>query len=158
MYYIKGYGAVLYFTKLEDTNVDGKVLSIPGLRDRAYIQIGNVLVGVLDRTKSTELKINLPDNEDLALVILVENTGRLCYGDDLLDSKVLISLSQLMTRRFLIFSFQGILSDVILDGKVITNWVQCLSKYFFPLVSFFLIHYLEKKLSFNKIKVLPTKY
>lgn len=158
MYYIKGYGAVLYFTKLEDTNVDGKVLSIPGLRDRAYIQIGNVLVGVLDRTKSTELKINLPDNEDLALVILVENTGRLCYGDDLLDSKVLISLNQLMTVRFLIFSFQGILSDVILDGKVITNWVQCLSKYFFPLVSFFLIHYLEKKLSFNKIKVLPTKY
>ena len=77
MYYInKGYGAVLYFTKLEDTNVDGKVLSIPGLRDRAYIQIGNVLVGVLDRTKSTELKINLPDNDDLALVILVENNGR----------------------------------------------------------------------------------
>ncbi len=83
----------MYFATLEDPNVDGKVLSIPGLRDRAYIQIGNVLVGVLDRTNRTELKINLPNNDDISLAILVENTGRLCYGDDLLDSKVQIPLS-----------------------------------------------------------------
>lgn len=87
---IKGYGVVLYFRLLDDANVDGKVLSIPGLRDRAYIQIGSNLVGILDRVNSTELKINLPNNKDKSLVILVENTGRLCYGDDLLDAKVRI--------------------------------------------------------------------
>ena len=43
---LKGYGAVLYSHALEDANVDGKILSIPGLRDRAYVQIGNTL-GIL---------------------------------------------------------------------------------------------------------------
>jgi len=38
----KGLGFVLYYTELKDTNVDGKILTIPGVRDRAYIQIGSV--------------------------------------------------------------------------------------------------------------------
>ena len=38
----KGLGFVLYYTDLKDTNVDGKILTIPGVRDRAYIQIGSL--------------------------------------------------------------------------------------------------------------------
>ena len=96
--------------------VDGKVLSIPGIRDRGYVQIGDVnikkfssffyyynykdliyflkykkkvSVGVLYREgKQTELKISLKDNASLDLYIIVENMGRLNFGDDYLDSKV----------------------------------------------------------------------
>lgn len=78
----------MYYANLDDPNVDGKIISILGIRDRAYVQIGYTLVGVLDRVNKTELKINLKDNQDPTLIIIVENTGRLCYGDDLLDSKV----------------------------------------------------------------------
>jgi len=63
-------------------------LSILGIRDRAYVQIGFTFIGVLDRVNGTELKINLKNNQDPILMIIVENTGRLCYGDNLLDSKV----------------------------------------------------------------------
>ena len=33
---------MLYATTLDDPNVDGKILSIPGIRDRGYVQIGDV--------------------------------------------------------------------------------------------------------------------
>ena len=38
----KGYGFVMYTTYLDDPNVDGKLLSVPGIRDRGYVQIGSV--------------------------------------------------------------------------------------------------------------------
>ena len=34
---------MLYSTVLDDPNVYGKVLSIPGIRDRGYVQIGTVI-------------------------------------------------------------------------------------------------------------------
>jgi len=40
----KGLGFILYYTELKDTNVDGKILTISGVRDRAYIQIGSVII------------------------------------------------------------------------------------------------------------------
>ena len=46
-------------------------------------------VGVLYRgTNTTELTIDLKDNDSTELYIIVENMGRLNFGDDLLDSKV----------------------------------------------------------------------
>ena len=38
----QGYGFILYSTTLSNPNVYGKVLSIPGIRDRGYVQIGSV--------------------------------------------------------------------------------------------------------------------
>jgi hypothetical protein len=38
----QGYGFILYKTTLDDPNVDGKILSIEGIRDRGYVQIGDV--------------------------------------------------------------------------------------------------------------------
>jgi beta-galactosidase len=84
----QGYGIVMYSANLPTSNVNKKVLSIPGIRDRAYIQIGNKFVGVLDRLKE-KLTINLVNNTFVDLRILVENSGRLNYGNNLLDTKVL---------------------------------------------------------------------
>jgi hypothetical protein len=38
----QGYGFIMYTTTLDNPNVDGMVLSIPGIRDRGYVQIGSV--------------------------------------------------------------------------------------------------------------------
>jgi hypothetical protein len=76
----------MYTTRLSDPNVNGKVLSIPGIRDRAYIQIGNKFVGTVERVRE-KLTIESPNNEDTSLRILVENSGRLNFGY-LLDAKV----------------------------------------------------------------------
>ena len=101
----------MYAVTLDSFEVDGKVLRIPGIRDRGYVQIGDVnnhssffinsnfdlmsffyyktSVGVLYRgTNTTELNIDLKDNDSTQLYIIVENMGRLNFGDDLLDSKV----------------------------------------------------------------------
>ena len=40
----KGYGFILYKTTLDDANVDGKLLKIEGIRDRGYVQIGEVKI------------------------------------------------------------------------------------------------------------------
>jgi hypothetical protein len=73
---------------LDDTDIDQKVLSIPGIRDRAYIQTGSVSLGVLYRLGQTSLKINLKNNKDKQLHIIVENMGRLNFGANVYDSKV----------------------------------------------------------------------
>lgn len=86
----KGYGFIMYSTVLNDSNVDGKILSVPGIRDRGYVQIGSQFAGVLYRVNSTELKINLKNNQDRSLFIIVENMGRLNFGNNLLDAKVKI--------------------------------------------------------------------
>jgi hypothetical protein len=39
---MKGYGFVMYAVTLDSFEVDGKVLRIPGIRDRGYVQIGDV--------------------------------------------------------------------------------------------------------------------
>ncbi len=62
-------------------------------------------MGVLYRgTNTTELKINLKDNDSTELYIIVENMGRLNFGDDLLDSKVTFFKNILVKykRNFLI--------------------------------------------------------
>jgi hypothetical protein len=45
-------------------------------------------VGVLYRENQANLKINLPNNQNDTLYIIVENMGRLNFGNDTLDSKV----------------------------------------------------------------------
>jgi beta-galactosidase len=78
----------MYKTKLLTTNVDGQLLLISNLRDRAYIQIGLSYVGVLDRNGANNLTIDLPNNKNDTLFIIVENMGRLNFGNDMLDNKV----------------------------------------------------------------------
>jgi beta-galactosidase len=88
----QGYGFIMYSTQLDTLDVDNKVLSIPGIRDRGYIQIGNRSVGVLYRKGQTSIKINLKNNQNNTLYIIVENMGRLNFGNPkeiYLDAKVI---------------------------------------------------------------------
>jgi hypothetical protein len=109
----QGYGFILYMTKLKDLDINGKILSIPNLHDRAYVQVGSRSVGVLYRNGVTSLVIDLPDNKNDTLYVFVENMGRINYGDEALDNK-------------------GILNGVILDGKVLHKWRTCLTRNFIP--------------------------
>lgn len=109
----QGYGFILYSTKLKNLDVHGKTLSIPGIHDRGYISIGDTPIGILHRDLDTVLKIDLQYNQDENLYIIVENMGRLNFGNDLLDTK-------------------GLVTDVTLDGEVLTGWSQCLTDNFVP--------------------------
>jgi len=109
----QGYGFILYTTTLSNPNVFGKVLSVPGIRDRGYVQIGPASVGYLARGTHTNLKINLQNNTNTTLYIIVENMGRLNFGNDLRDLK-------------------GILGDVTLDNVTLDTWTTCLTDNFIP--------------------------
>jgi beta-galactosidase len=109
----QGYGFISYSTILDDPNVDGQILSIDGLRDRAYVQIGAASLGFLYRVSRTSLKIDLKSNHNRTLYIIVENMGRLNFGNNLLDAK-------------------GILGNVTLNNATLTTWTQCLTKNFIP--------------------------
>lgn len=109
----QGYGFIMYSTTLKDLNVNGKNLSISGIRDRGYILIGNNPIGIVYRGENTSLIINLPKNNESTLNIIVENMGRLNYGGDLLDNK-------------------GIVSDVTLNGEILLNWNHTLTENFIP--------------------------
>ena len=119
----KGYGFILYMTRLEEDITEKAVLNIPSVHDRAYVQIGNVrskplvcvifhikinetyylfkmLVGVVNRNDNkTRLKIDSKINKGTLLYIFVESTGRMNYGNNLFDQKVnacLIKLKSLL--------------------------------------------------------------
>lgn len=136
----QGYGFIMYSTVLEDANVHGKKLSIPGTRDRAYVMIGSELVGVLDRMSNvTDLTFNITENKETNLNIIVENMGRLNYGGFMLDNK-------------------GIVSDVYLNGEILKNWETCLTNNFIPnFQNSHLLHMLMK-LKHNINEINTSKY
>ena len=113
----QGYGFLLYMTQLEVTSdLFGTVLSMPGVRDRAYIQLDDAFAGVIYRTDAnTSLTINVHTNatSTAVLYVFVENMGRLNYGDDLLDVK-------------------GLVANVTLGGRVLANWTTCRTDNFVP--------------------------
>ena len=53
-------GFVLYMVTLDDPNVDGKYLHIPSIGDRAYVQIGDVIMK--QNIKQTIIYIQKPKN------------------------------------------------------------------------------------------------
>lgn len=76
----QGYGYVLY-TRHFNQPISG-TLAIPGLRDYAIVYVDGEKVGELNRnTQTYELDINIPFNATLQ--ILVENMGRINYGDEI---------------------------------------------------------------------------
>ncbi|MQM00502.1 hypothetical protein Taro_033237 [Colocasia esculenta] len=125
------FGFVLYVSEYPTKHTES-VLSIPKVHDRAQVfvscaldesQVNPRFLGTIERWSSRELripKIDCPSN--IRLFILVENLGRVNYGQYLYDRK-------------------GILSDVILDGDVLWGWKMV------P-ISF---HNLSKLLQFNPI-------
>eukprot|EP00795_Rhopilema_esculentum_P014374 gene14374-5422_t len=93
----QNYGFLMYRTFL--TAVDGRKLTINGLRDRAVVLIDEKVQGRLDRNNNTN---SIIVDRGSVLDILVENQGRINYGP-LNDPK-------------------GIVGNVTLDGKTLQNW------------------------------------
>lgn len=77
-------------------------LSIPGLRDYATVYVNGEKVGVLNRnTKTYDMEIDIPFNSTLQ--ILVENMGRINYGEEIIRNN------------------KGIISPVTIAGQPITG-------------------------------------
>lgn len=106
------FGFLLYATKVAREE-DGSILSIAKVHDRAQVFISCssedyggrlIFVGTIERWSNQALglpKINCPSN--LSLYILVENMGRVNYGQYIFDRK-------------------GILSSVYLNGRILQHW------------------------------------
>ena len=98
----QNYGFILYTTQLPP--VAGRhVLKLRGVHDRAMIYVNGVQVGLLERETGEEtIDIELAGTDN-RLEILVENMGRVNYGERLLDRK-------------------GILDGVKLDYQYLFGW------------------------------------
>ena len=85
-FFDQGWGRILYRTKLSASAVKQKMV-ITELHDWATIFINGKAIGILDRRKA-ENTIEIPAlAKDSQLDILVEATGRVNYGETILDNK-----------------------------------------------------------------------
>lgn len=98
----QNYGFILYRTKI--SNISGeKTLKIKDVHDRAMVYLNGSYVGVIYRNdQKKEIKLNLSGDEN-TLDILVENMGRVNYGEFLKD-------------------FKGITEGVRLDYQFLFGW------------------------------------
>lgn len=97
----QGYGYVLYSCHF-DQPING-LLEVPGLRDYATVYVDGKKVGELNRYyKNYSMNIDIPFNSTLD--ILVENMGRINYGEEIIRNN------------------KGIISPVKIDGNEIENW------------------------------------
>ncbi|KAK4479564.1 hypothetical protein RD792_015082, partial [Penstemon davidsonii] len=105
------FGFVLYASEYTP-NINGSVLSIPKVHDRAQVFIScpedsgkrPMYVGVITRWSNKPIDLPyLKCQSKTSLFILVENMGRLNYGPYLFDKK-------------------GVLSSVYLDSSPLYNW------------------------------------
>jgi beta-galactosidase len=98
----QAYGLLLYRTFSTDSGDFD--LAIDGLHDYARIYINEKFVGTLDRRLDHgQLSVHIPGARS-RLDILVENTGRVNYSDQIRDER------------------KGITSRATLDGRQITDW------------------------------------
>jgi len=79
---------------------ESAILDLGEVRDRAYVQVDGVAVGTLSRTLH-ESRLSVPSGT--RLTVLVEDQGRVNYGERLGESK-------------------GLVSTVTLGGKPLTGW------------------------------------
>lgn len=97
----QGYGYVLYSTHFNQP-LKGR-LEIPGLRDYATIYVDGERVGELNRCfNQYAMEIDIPFNATLD--ILVENMGRINYGEEIVRNT------------------KGIISPVKINGSEISDW------------------------------------
>lgn len=100
-YYGQNYGYILYRTTIPAMEKPSK-LQIPVIHDRAQIYLNGCYKGVLERNHEQDDTIVIDENGG-QLDILVENMGRVNYGEKLFDKK-------------------GIIGDVLLGEEVLRGW------------------------------------
>ncbi len=99
----QGSGYVLYSRRFTQP-VNGK-LQVKGLRDYGVVYVNGKKVGVLNRVNQIyELEVAIPFNGTLD--ILVENMGRINYGEQIINN------------------IKGIISDVLINDQVVTGGWQ----------------------------------
>ena len=82
----QGYGFILYRTRLRGPR-EGLPLVLDGLHDRAHVFVNGELLGIQYRNDKQPLpRIPVPA-EGADLAVLVENMGRVNYGQNLIDRK-----------------------------------------------------------------------
>ncbi|XP_022688282.1 beta-galactosidase-like [Varroa jacobsoni] len=100
------YGLVAYETTIPFQPANPAVLKVQAIRDRGYVFVDHQYQGMLSR----EVLINqvaIRARKGSTLTILVENQGRVCYGDGIKDIK-------------------GIIGEVNLGSKTLTRWFHYL--------------------------------
>ncbi|XP_037381710.1 beta-galactosidase [Talpa occidentalis] len=97
------YGFVLYRTMLPLDCSQPTPLSSPfnGVHDRAYVSVDGVPQGILQR--NYVLTLNITGKAGATLDLLVENMGRVNYGNNISD-------------------FKGLVSNLTLNSTILTNW------------------------------------
>lgn len=98
------FGFVLYRTTLPQDCSNPTPLSSPlsGVHDRAYVSVDGVPQGILDR--SSVITLNITGKAGATLDLLVENMGRVNYGDYIND-------------------YKGLISNLTLNSSVLTDWM-----------------------------------
>lgn len=98
----QAYGFVLYETVIPEDHFDS-VLRVTEIRDRGYVFVDQVSVGILSREESI-ITVDVSIKANQTLSIFVENQGHICFGTSLSTD------------------FKGIYSDVLLDEAIVNNW------------------------------------
>lgn len=101
----QAFGYVLYRTKLPANCNTPTPLSSPlnGVHDRAYVSVDGVAVGIIERNKV--LTVNVTGKDGSQVDILVENMGRINYGNHIND-------------------FKGLVSNLTLGKDTLTGWTM----------------------------------
>lgn len=98
------FGYIHYETELTEQIKDG-ILVLKDLRDYAVVLLNGKYVGSLDRRhRQNKLRISV-DEIPARLEILVENVGRVNYGEDIQNN------------------LKGITDKVLLNGKEVEGWI-----------------------------------
>ncbi len=102
----QGYGFILYRTTLHGPRIGPEPIELRGLADRAVLYLNGRYIGRYMRDRVSE-PIRVAVGEGDRLDILVENCGRVCFGD-IIDRK-------------------GILEAVTISRRRVFNWeIRCL--------------------------------
>ncbi|KAF7217963.1 beta-galactosidase [Nothobranchius furzeri] len=97
------FGYVLYRTSLPVNCSEPTPLSSPlnGVNDRAYVSVSGSAVGILERNKV--LSVNVTGKAGSQVDVLVENMGRINFGNSIKD-------------------FKGLVSNLTLAGVPLSGW------------------------------------
>jgi beta-galactosidase len=96
------YGFILYETSVSGPREEA-LLSVRDVHDRAHVYVDDRLLGILDRESGIDgIQLAIPDG-GVRLRILVENMGRINYGNLLVDRK-------------------GITDAVMLERQILYGW------------------------------------
>ncbi|BFY97210.1 hypothetical protein BsWGS_00250 [Bradybaena similaris] len=94
-------GFILYRFVLKSLYSKPTILQSDGIRDRAVVMVNAIPFGILDRDTTA---VTITGSPGQIVDILVENQGRVGFGTNMN------------------FNTKGIVGNVTLDGKIITDW------------------------------------